>query len=190
MTAAAEVELAVEWGQLVLLADNRAPAGRVVRLLGRLGIPAAAFRRRDGTVRTRTDREDWTMPEVLALTGQLRGLGLAVAMRPGVISTVRERRQGRPSAIFTLRETQRTIAAFTFEEDGATVAGGERAEVVGGLLERMGWNRYGNAVTLTGRGGHVVVLVLVEFDTGPRAAPQSGVARRAGRLRSDDGLVG
>lgn len=156
----ADVELAVEWGQVVLLGAEQAQVNRAVRLLGRLGVPALTSRpRRDGSTTARTERDDWTITDVLDLTGDLRKMGLAVALRGGVISTDRARRQGAPTETDALRTTQRTVATFTFSDE-ATYS----PQDADALAQRMGWARHGQQVRVQDRAGRLVALMLVTYE--------------------------
>lgn len=145
---------------MVLLAAEQAQVNRAVRLLGRLGVPALASRpRRDGSITARTQDGDWTIIDVLDLTGPLLKMGLAVALRGGVISTDSHHRQVARTESDALRTTQRTVATFTFasEDDYSPQA-------VDDLAQRMGWQRHGQQVRMKDKAGRLVVLMLVTYD--------------------------
>lgn len=155
------VEVAVEWGQLVLVSRDAALLRRACDHLTTLAIATTTSRpRRDGTIVARSVNDDLPLSQVLQLVSSLRRSGVPSVLRAGIITGALTSRQGRPPSDGATRQdrTQRTIAAFTYED------GEPDDDVVVALLERYAWRAVSGQFTLPATAGPRTVLVMVEFE--------------------------
>lgn len=155
------VEVAVEWGQLVLVSRDAALLRRACDHLTTLAIATTTSRpRRDGTIVARSVNDDLPLIQVLQLVSSLRRSGVPSVLRAGIITGALASRQGRPSSDGATRQdrTQRTIAAFTYED------GEPDDNDVDALMERYAWRAVSGQFTLPATAGPRTVLVMVEFE--------------------------